>query len=83
MGRNARTLLPPTAIAALDSGAYAAGADKVYVSLELVSATDARILTGADFVVPLREVVGMLPPGRDEERPTAPAHATKQSHPWL
>jgi hypothetical protein len=33
---------------------------RVHVSLKLVSATDAHIIAGADFVVPLRSVDGLL-----------------------
>ena len=42
------------------TGTYATSYDKVYVSIKLVSATDARILAGADFVVPLQDVDGLL-----------------------
>ena len=38
--------------AALFTGTYAAAGQLVYVSLKLVSATDGRILGGADFAVP-------------------------------
>lgn len=65
LSRNPRTLMPPPSAAAMVTGTYAASVEKVYVSLKLVSATDGRILAGADFVAPLREVIGMLPPYSD------------------
>jgi hypothetical protein len=34
--------------------------DNVYMSIKLASATDARIIAGADFVVPLHDVEGLL-----------------------
>jgi TolB-like protein len=46
--------------AAVVTGTYATSYEKVYVSIKLISATDARILAGADFVVPLRDVLGLI-----------------------
>jgi len=63
LSRNPRALLPPTGAAAVVTGTYAAGFDEVYVSIKLVSATDAHILAAADFVVPLRAVNGLLQHG--------------------
>lgn len=60
LSRNRRALLPPPDAAAVVTGTYAASAEKVYVSIKLISATDARILAGADFVMPLRDVLGLL-----------------------
>jgi TolB-like protein len=61
LSRNRRALVPPPQAAAVVTGTYAVGYDKVYVSLKLISATDARIISGADFVVPALDVVGLLP----------------------
>jgi FlgO protein len=61
LGRTPRTLLPPSPIGAVVTGTYAVGVDNVYVSLKLVSATDAHILAGADFVISNRQAIGMLP----------------------
>ena len=61
LSRNPRTLMPPPNTAAVVTGTYAAGVANVYVSLKLVSATDAHIISGADFVVPFGSVIGLLP----------------------
>jgi FlgO protein len=60
LSRDRRALMAAPSAGAIVTGTYAASAESVYVSLKLVSATDARILAGADFVVPIREVVGLL-----------------------
>jgi TolB-like protein len=60
LSRNKRALMSAPNAAAIVTGTYAASAEKVYVSLKLVSATDAHIIAGADFVVPLRSVDGLL-----------------------
>jgi FlgO protein len=60
LSRNRRALMTAPSAAAIITGTYAASAESVYVSLKLISATDARILGPADFVVPVREVVGLL-----------------------
>lgn len=61
LSRNRRALMPPPHVTAVVTGTYAVGWDKVYVSLKLISATDARIISAADFVVPALEVVGLVP----------------------
>jgi len=61
LSRSKRALMPAPTAAALVTGTYAIGSDTIYVSLKLVSASDARIISGADFVVPLRDIWGMLP----------------------
>jgi hypothetical protein len=61
LSRNRHALMPAPSAAAIVTGTYAAGSDTLYVSLKLVSASDARIISGADFVVPLGDVWGMLP----------------------
>jgi FlgO protein len=61
LSRNRRALMPAPNAAAIVTGTYAIGSDTIYVSLKLVSASDARIISGADFVVHLRDVWGMLP----------------------
>jgi TolB-like protein len=60
LSRNRRALMPPSNVAAIVTGTYAISYDKVYMSIKLVSATDTRIIAGADFVVPLQEVAGLL-----------------------
>jgi hypothetical protein len=45
---------------AIVTGTYSTKSDKVYVSLKLLSATDAHTIADADIVVPLREVQGLL-----------------------
>jgi hypothetical protein len=61
LSRNRRSLVPPPHAAAVVTGTYAIGYDKVYVSLKLISATDARIISAADFVVPSQDVAGLVP----------------------
>lgn len=60
LSRNRRALMPPPNAAAIVTGTYAASSEKVYVSIKLISAADAHILAGADFVMPLRDVLGLL-----------------------
>lgn len=60
LSRNRRALVSPPLAAAVVTGTYAVGFDKVYVSLKLISATDARIISAADFVVPALDVIGLL-----------------------
>jgi hypothetical protein len=60
LSRTPGALMRPPAAAALVTGTYAATYDLVYVSLKLVSASDERIIAGADFAVPLWEVEGLL-----------------------
>ena len=64
LSRNRHALMPPPSAAAIVTGTYAMGFEKVYVSLKLVSASDAHIIAGADFAVPLLDVVGLLPQAR-------------------
>jgi hypothetical protein len=61
LSRNRRSLVPPPRAAAIVAGTYAVGYDRVYVSLKLISAVDARIISAADFVVPALNVVGLVP----------------------
>jgi flagellar FlgO protein len=61
LSRNRRALMPPPNAAAMVTGTYAVSFEKVYVSLKLVSASDAHIISGADFAVPLLDVVGLIP----------------------
>jgi hypothetical protein len=62
LSRNRRALMAPPNAAGIVTGTYAVGSDSLYVSLKLVSASDARIISAADFVVPLGDVWGMLQP---------------------
>ena len=61
LSRNSGALMRPPYAAAVVTGTYAASFEKVYVSLKLVSATDAHIISGADFVVPIRGISGLMP----------------------
>ena len=60
LSRNRRSLVPPHA-AAIVTGTYAVGFDKVYVSLKLISAADTRIISAADFAVSALGVIGLIP----------------------
>jgi len=61
LSRNPRTLMPPPNVAAIVTGTYAIGDVDVYVSLKIISAADARIISAADFVVPkYQNVNGLL-----------------------
>jgi TolB-like protein len=60
LSRNPHALMAPKNAAAIVTGTYATSYEAVYVSIKLVSATDARIIAGADFVVPIRNVLGLL-----------------------
>ena len=62
LSRNRRALMPPHDAAAIVTGTYAVSFEKVYVSLKLVSASDAHIIAGADFIVPLHGLEGLLGP---------------------
>jgi hypothetical protein len=61
LSRNRGTLMPAPSGAAIVTGTYAMSYEKVYVSIKLISASDSRIVSGADFVVPLRDVLGLIP----------------------
>jgi TolB-like protein len=60
LSRNKRALMPAPSAAAVVTGTYAADTDMLYVSLKLVSASDAHIISGADFAVPLQNVWKLL-----------------------
>ena len=60
LSRNRKALMTMPNAAAVVTGTYAVSYDKVYVSLKLVAVGDARVISGADFVVPLRDVDGLL-----------------------
>jgi len=60
LSRNRRMLMTAPNAAAIVTGTYATSFRNVYVSLKLVSATDAHIIAGADFVIPLDAVTGLL-----------------------
>jgi hypothetical protein len=60
LSRDRRALVPGGSVAAIVTGTYATSFETVYVSLKLVSATDAHIISAVDFVVPLRSVEGLL-----------------------
>jgi hypothetical protein len=60
LSRNRRALLPAPRAGAIVTGTYATSYKNVYVSIKLVSAADAHILAGADFVIPLEDVAGLL-----------------------
>ncbi len=56
--------MPPRNTAVTVTGTYAASCKKVQVNLKLVAANDAHIMAGADFAVPLPDVVGLIPQAR-------------------
>ena len=60
LSRDKGAVMPPRSVAAIFTGTYAVGLNKVYVSLKLISATDSHILAAADFVVPYAEVSGLV-----------------------
>jgi hypothetical protein len=60
LSRDQRALMPPQAASAIVTGTYAPSYDRVYVSIKLLSAADSHIISGADFVIPLRDVQGLL-----------------------
>jgi TolB-like protein len=60
LSRNRRALMSDPVAAAVVTGTYATSYENVYVSLKLVSTTDAHIISGADFVVPLGDVLGLI-----------------------
>ncbi len=60
LSRNRRALMGAPKAAAIVTGTYATSYEKVYVSIKLVSAADAHIIAGADFVMPLQDVSGLL-----------------------
>lgn len=60
LSRNRAAVKAPPVAAALFTGTYAVGYQSVYVSIRLISASDSRILAGADFVVPRADIGGML-----------------------
>jgi hypothetical protein len=63
LSRNRHALMPAPNAAAIVTGTYAAGSDTLYVSLKLVSASDAHIIAGADFEVSLNgDILGLLSP---------------------
>jgi hypothetical protein len=62
LSRDRRALMAPPNAAGIVTGTYAVGSDTLYVSIKLVAASDAHIISAADFVVPLRDVWGMLQP---------------------
>jgi TolB-like protein len=60
LSRDRRALMPAHRASAVVTGTYAASYEKVYVSIKLVSSIDAHIISGADFVVPLEGVSGLM-----------------------
>jgi hypothetical protein len=60
LSRNRHALMAAPNAAAIVTGTYACSFENVYFSLKLVSATDAHIISGADFVIPLKDVTGLL-----------------------
>jgi TolB-like protein len=60
LSRNRSALMSAPIAAAVVTGTYATSYEKVYVSIKLISANDAHIVAGADFVVPLGDVLGLI-----------------------
>jgi len=50
LSRDRRALLSPPVATDIVTGTYAVGSDKVYVSLKMIGASDARIVAASDFV---------------------------------
>jgi hypothetical protein len=61
LSRQAGRLIRPPETAMVVTGTYAAGFNRVYVSLKMVAVADGRIIAGADFSVPRGgEVEGLI-----------------------
>jgi TolB-like protein len=60
LSRNRGALMSAPSAAAVVTGTYAVSYEKVYVSIKMISADDGRIIAGADFVVPLGDVLGLI-----------------------
>lgn len=52
LSRDPRSMVPPQGVAAIVTGTYAVGGNKIYVSLKLISRGDARIISAVDYAVP-------------------------------
>jgi len=50
LSRDRRALVPPPIAANIATGTYAVASGKVYVSLKIIGANDARIVAASDFV---------------------------------
>jgi hypothetical protein len=57
------SVVAPPSAAGILTGTYAASDDWIYVSLKLVSVTDARIVSAVDFAVPRRGAETLLASG--------------------
>jgi len=62
LSRDPHSVLSPRSVAVILTGTYTATAEKVYISLKLISAVDAQIFAGVDFVVPYWQVAGLVQP---------------------
>jgi TolB-like protein len=60
LSRNRAALMSAPYAAAIMTGTYATSYQKMYISIKLISANDAHIVAGADFVVPLGDVLGLV-----------------------
>jgi TolB-like protein len=60
LSRNRGALMSAPTAAAVVTGTYATSYEKLYVSIKMISVDDGRILSGADFVVPLGDVLGLI-----------------------
>lgn len=60
LSRNRRALISPPSASAVVTGTYAVDTDALYVSLKLVSTSDSRIISAADYVIPLQNVWKLL-----------------------
>lgn len=74
LARESRSVVPARAYGAVVTGTYAVGSTNVLVSLKMVSATDGRILSAVDVVLPrYPDIDGLLnppPPNRRTARHT-------------
>ncbi len=66
LGRDSKSLVPPPLYSAILTGTYAAGGERVYVTLRLISVPDSHILGAVAFVVWRNDDINALlggPPG--------------------
>jgi hypothetical protein len=60
LSRDSRAVRPPPDAAEIVSGTYAIGSGTVYVSLQILAASDARIMAAGDFMLPRTADVDQL-----------------------
>lgn len=60
LSRDRQAVLPPPVAAEVVSGTYAVGYNTVYISLKIITTSDARILAAGDFTLPRTADVNRL-----------------------